>query len=685
MRHIFSIIILFISISVFGQYVRYDSTVIHQNRLIYNNAGYYIGKDSLHTKRVRLVYCNDTVPVDYDTLIQRFPQRFITMDSVVDGGYISEDFANTNYVRKNTLDTIISDKVIDNAFFTKYGTGADYVQIDNLGFTTTNGDKTTTIQSSGTITISKDVSNTVNIGDNNIQIYRGSYDPSADEEVINKGETKTLISDSLATRPSLATVRSEISDSLATIPAPDLTDYVRKDITDTLSNIIRFGSNGWDVAIDSTGISLKNDIEFTGYNYFLNIEEGFNLLNGTGKIFNATPGGLNITGTSGNVTSNGSNVIIASGSGASVSTNTNSIQIERNGYSATGSTEVPIVSEVKTLISDSLTTRLASYTNNTDLEEKIQDQIGTKIIEGSGITRSYNDATGETTLSVTGGSGLTSEQIFDTLAYSIRVGEGLNKTKSDTGDSLYIELKFKNALERVVYGAGCHKSVFMATNTTGGTAHWGFQTTATGTVTAPTKSTTNRFQFANRWETLVTSASTTAVAGFRTNATTHGFGNASGMGGFYYNSVTGAATGLSNSNARYFSGFSNSVSAPTDVDPSTLTNIFGIGYDDTDANLQFMHNDASGTATKVDLGSNFAVTTSDRTNFYRLIMYAEPNTTTVYYKVIDMTDGDTYTGSVNTNLPSSTTFFGPYGYTSVGGSSAVTGFSIMSIEVFTDF
>ena len=326
---------------------------------------------------------------------------------------------------------------------------------------------------------------------------------------------------------------------------------------------------------------------------------------------------------------------------------------------------------------------LVPYLKIVDLDEKVEDKIGDKLLV-SGGSKSYNDATGETTITITG-SGLTAEQVLDTTAYTIKVGDGLQKTKDDAGDSILIELKLKDALERIVWSTGCHKSVFMATNTTGGTAHWGFQITGTGTVTAPTKSTTNRFQFANRWETLITTPSATAAAGFRTNSTTHGFGNASGMGGFYYNGVTGAATGLSNTNARYFSGFSSYISAPIDANPSSLNNIIGIGYDSSDGNLQFMHNDGSGTASKVDLGSNFAVTTTDRTNFYRLIMYAESNGSTVYFKVIDMTDGDTYTGSVNTNLPSNTTMFGPYGYTSVGGTSAVTGFALMQLEVFSDF
>ena len=467
------------------------------------------------------------------------------------------------------------------------------------------------------------------------------------------------------------------------------TFYIR---TDSLVNrtVYRF------ITIDSLSPYLHKDRDDTVTTYYTLWK------NGTDE-FKITNNQSIITDGTNNITTNASSVNIADGGDNSfyqtfnnaylyndsdaskLDMYSNHLTIDRAGYSATGSTEVPIVSEVKALINDSLDTRLAAYTPNTDLEEKIQDQIGLKLVEGTNVTLTYNDATGETTVDAAGASGLSAENVFDTLAYSIRMGEGLQKTKSDTGDSLYIELKFKNALERVVWGAGCHKQIFMATNTTGGTAHWGFQVTATGTVTQPTKATTSNFTFANRWETLVTSASTTAVAGFRTNNQTTGFGNASGMGGFYYNSLTGPTTGLSNTNARYFSGFANSTSAPTDVDPSTLTNVFGIGYDDTDANLQFMHNDGTSTCTKVDLGSSFAVSTSDRTNFYRLIMYAEPNTSTVYYKVIDMVDGDVATGSVSSNLPSNTTMFGPYGYTSVGGSSAVTGFSLMQLEIFTDF
>lgn len=347
------------------------------------------------------------------------------------------------------------------------------------------------------------------------------------------------------------------------------------------------------------------------------------------------------------------------------------------------------------IITDSLVSRivyrfittdsLSPYLKTVDFDEKAEDIIGTKLIEGSNITLTYNDATGETTVDAAGASGLSAESVFDTVAYTVKVGEGLQKTKSDTGDSLYIELKLKDALERIVWSTGSHKMVFMPGNTTGATATWGVQVTVTGNVTAPGKSTSSKFMFSNRWETLVTAPATTAVAGFRCNTQNYGFGNSAGMGGYYLNGVTGPATGVTTTTHRYFFGMTQSIANPTDAQPSAQTLCFGIGYDDADANLQFMHNDASGTCTKVDLGSNFPVPTSNRSSFWRLIMYSPSNTQEVYYKVIDMLDGDVYTGVATTDLPAKTDIFSPRGYASVGGTSSVIGFAIQQLEIFCDF
>jgi hypothetical protein len=57
------------------------------------------------------------------------------------------------------------------------------------------------------------------------------------------------------------------------------------------------------------------------------------------------------------------------------------------------------------------------------------------------------------------------------------------------------------------------------------------------------------------------------------------------------------------SQKRLFAGMYGTDSTPgSSTDPSSLTNIAGIGADTADANWQIMYNDGAGTATKVDTG-----------------------------------------------------------------------------------
>ncbi len=146
------------------------------------------------------------------------------------------------------------------------------------------------------------------------------------------------------------------------------------------------------------------------------------------------------------------------------------------------------------------------------------------------------------------------------------------------------------------------------------------------------------------------------------------FGNVANAGGFLYVHRWGIGQGPVNSSAyRAFTGFRNVTSAPTDVEPSSLINMFGVGCDGLDTQLQFMHNDGSGTATKIPLGANFLKPTTDREAYYELIMYSAPNTSTVQYSIRNLDTGNSTTGSVSTNLPSNILQFQPFGYVSSGG------------------
>lgn len=203
--------------------------------------------------------------------------------------------------------------------------------------------------------------------------------------------------------------------------------------------------------------------------------------------------------------------------------------------------------------------------------------------------------------------------------------------------------------------------------------------TATGTATAASIATTSKHTMFPRLEYLVTVAATTAVAGFRGSSVVTVGGASAKLGGFRCAIVWGPATGVATSTNRAAVGL-RPAAAPTDVEPSSLTNGVWMGWDAADTNVQIMHNDGSGTATKIDLGSNFAVPTSDRTSVYKLELFSPKGTTqSVQYRVTDMVNGYVAQGTISTNLPSTTTLIAPVGGMSVGGTSSVIGVALMSM------
>jgi hypothetical protein len=64
-----------------------------------------------------------------------------------------------------------------------------------------------------------------------------------------------------------------------------------------------------------------------------------------------------------------------------------------------------------------------------------------------------------------------------------------------------------------------------------------------------------------------------------------------------------------------------------------------------------MHNDNAGTATRID--TSIAVST---TTAYALRIYCEPNGTTIYISVENLSSGVVFETSITTNIPANTTF-----------------------------
>jgi hypothetical protein len=210
--------------------------------------------------------------------------------------------------------------------------------------------------------------------------------------------------------------------------------------------------------------------------------------------------------------------------------------------------------------------------------------------------------------------------------------------------------------------------------------------TAAGTATSTTIATTNRHTRTQRVEYLVTTAATTAVAGWRYANTGWTVGGAAAdEGGFFFVCRWGPATGVATTTNRAFVGMANSTAAPTDVEPSTIANIVGMGWDAADANIQIMHRGA-GAVTKIPLSASFPVPTADRTKVYELVMFSPPGSTqSVGYAVTDLGTGATTSGTINTNMPTNTTLLAPRGWMSVGGTSSVIGIALMSLYIETDY
>lgn len=161
-----------------------------------------------------------------------------------------------------------------------------------------------------------------------------------------------------------------------------------------------------------------------------------------------------------------------------------------------------------------------------------------------------------------------------------------------------------------------------------------------------------------------------SVASFRHGVLQFWRGNDTLRGGFHalwrfvIDDAVLVATG------RTFVGFLGQTTAPADADPSTFTNILGIGNNNGDTTLQFYAAGAVAQA-RVDLGANFPANTIN-TDLYELALYAPPNGAFVSYTVIRLNTGDTTSGTITNaaNLPASTQFLAPHFWRGNGGTAS---------------
>jgi hypothetical protein len=181
-------------------------------------------------------------------------------------------------------------------------------------------------------------------------------------------------------------------------------------------------------------------------------------------------------------------------------------------------------------------------------------------------------------------------------------------------------------------------------------------TTQLGSGASAALSNTNTFSRKPRFQ-ATSSASAGNFAGIY-NINTNAF--FVGDGGFWFGWSGGSADAATVAQARCFYGMRNATASPANADPSSYVDILGFGADSGESELSFMHNDSSGTATKVQLngGSGFPAHTLSA-DWYEWQIMRLPGASEVLWWIKNISTGVTTSGNVNTNIPTSGTYLGP--------------------------
>ena len=119
--------------------------------------------------------------------------------------------------------------------------------------------------------------------------------------------------------------------------------------------------------------------------------------------------------------------------------------------------------------------------------------------------------------------------------------------------------------------------------------------------------------------------------------------------GFVCEWLFGTADAATVAGARSFVGLTGNFANPNNVEPTTLLNCVGLARLSTSNNWHIIHNDASGVATSIDLGSGYPSNTLEIDLIYLRLTF---NTnSTISYVVANKTTNISTSGTLLTNLP----------------------------------
>lgn len=156
-------------------------------------------------------------------------------------------------------------------------------------------------------------------------------------------------------------------------------------------------------------------------------------------------------------------------------------------------------------------------------------------------------------------------------------------------------------------------------------------------------------------------------AGYRSNATAGSFaglrstdqimmmGTAAGQGGFFTTVTFACSDAATVAGARQFVGITNAANAPTNVEPSTILSVFGVGHGASDTNLFIYCNGGTTAQPPIDLGPNFPANTLSA-DAYRLTLYSPPGTAFTIHWTVERLDTPYIASGVHVGTGSSNSF-----------------------------
>jgi hypothetical protein len=231
------------------------------------------------------------------------------------------------------------------------------------------------------------------------------------------------------------------------------------------------------------------------------------------------------------------------------------------------------------------------------------------------------------------------------------------------------------------------KRVMRANPTGNGTvvATEGMNYVAVGTATSRGVDTSNLFRRMRRIG-YVSAASAGSLAGARHQLPQLTTGTGSGLGGFFAVIRFGFSAVVSD--MRAFVGAWNVGSAPTDVEPSTLTNCIGVGRGAADSTLSLFYG-GSAAQTPIPLGANFPANTAI-VDAYELALFAPPDVAqTVHWQVTRLNTGHVASGTLSGGaavLPADNVLLTPFqAWVSNNTTAAQVAIDFMSFYAETDY